>query len=73
MFGKVLWFDPLRGFGFIKTDSGETFFVHHSQVPGQPGRKTLEKFAPVEFEVGQFNGKTVALNVRPVARSNGAA
>jgi cold shock CspA family protein len=30
--GRVETFDPLRGFGFIKTDGGKSFHLHKSEV-----------------------------------------
>lgn len=30
--GKVKWYNEIKGFGFIKTDSGEDIFVHRSEL-----------------------------------------
>ncbi|MBT4648004.1 cold shock domain-containing protein [archaeon] len=33
MEGKVKWFNPQKGFGFIEGEDGSDYFVHHSQLP----------------------------------------
>ena len=30
--GTVKWFDPEKGWGFIRLDSGQEVFVHHSDI-----------------------------------------
>jgi CspA family cold shock protein len=64
--GKVKWFNPDKGYGFIEQESGEDLFVHFSEIQGE-GFKTLEEGAEVEFEetAGQ-NGRMQATNVRKV-------
>ena len=32
MEGEVKWFNTRKGFGFIKGDDGEDYFVHHSAL-----------------------------------------
>jgi len=48
--GKVKWFDPKKGFGFIQTDSGREVFVHFTAILGR-GYRTLNEAEEVEFEV----------------------
>jgi CspA family cold shock protein len=48
--GTVKWFDPEKGWGFIRLDSGQEIFVHHSDIQGE-GFRTLKDGEPVEFEV----------------------
>jgi len=33
MDGTVKWFNSRKGFGFIKGEDGEDYFVHHSALP----------------------------------------
>jgi CspA family cold shock protein len=64
--GKVKWFNPDKGYGFIEQESGEDLFVHFSEIQGE-GFKTLDEGQEVEFEetAGQ-NGRMQATNVRKV-------
>jgi CspA family cold shock protein len=48
--GKVLQFDPGRGYGFVAADDGgEDIFLHASVFDGDPGE--LVPGAPLEFQV----------------------
>lgn len=48
--GKVKWFNPEKGYGFIARDDGRDVFVHYSAMQME-GFKTLEEGQLVEFEV----------------------
>lgn len=64
--GKVKWFDPEKGYGFIEREGGPDLFVHWSAIDVD-GYKTLEDGAEVTFDVGEGNGgKPQAVHVRPV-------
>ena len=55
-----------RGFGFIKTKHGKSFFFHRSQLRGVDFN-SLREDQGVEFEVGQrFDGRPQAIRVRPI-------
>jgi cold shock protein len=64
--GKVKWFNPGKGYGFIEQEEGDDVFVHYSEIQAE-GFKTLAEGAEVEFEVvaGQ-DGRMQATNVRTV-------
>jgi cold shock protein len=47
--GRVKWFDPRKGYGFITADGGKELFVHHSAIEGQ-GFKSLEEGDRVSFD-----------------------
>lgn len=68
--GKVLWFNDLKGFGFIRPDDGsEDLFVHQSSIQAD-GYRSLVDGESVEFAVSQGNGgKTQAVDVTAVGGS----
>lgn len=50
MRGRVKWFNPKKGYGFITTDVGDDVFVHFSEIKCE-GFKTLKENAEVEFDL----------------------
>lgn len=64
--GKVKWFNPEKGYGFISQEDGEDLFVHFSEIQ-MDGFKTLDEGQAVTFEIttGQ-NGKLQASNVQKI-------
>jgi CspA family cold shock protein len=48
--GKVKWFNPEKGFGFIEREGGKDVFVHFSAI-NMDGYKSLEEGMEVNFEV----------------------
>ena len=61
--GKVKWFNPTKGYGFIKPDDGgEDLFVHHSSIQGD-GYKSLKEAQSVTFEVEDGEKGPQATNV----------
>jgi len=64
--GKVKWFKPDKGFGFITTAEYEKdIFVHFSSIIAD-GYKTLEEGQTVEFEVIEGDRGPQASNVKVV-------
>lgn len=66
-YGEVLWFDSMRGFGFIEWEKDgvkqQDMFVHFSDVTCD-GFKTLYKKQKVSFSLGTNNsGRPKAINV----------
>jgi CspA family cold shock protein len=64
--GKVKWFNPRKGYGFIGTADGRDVFVHYSSVTGD-GFKTLDEGDTVLFEIEEGEKGLRATNV--VAKS----
>ena len=64
--GEVKWFNPTKGFGFIKpSDGGQDIFVHISAVE-QAGLSGLNEGQRVNFDLEQDrrSGKTSATNLK---------
>lgn len=65
MQGKVKWFDPKKGYGFIESRDQGDIFVHYSGIVME-GFKTLAEGAEVTFDVTEDGGKPHAINVQVV-------
>jgi len=52
--GKVKWFDPKKGYGFIVGPDDQDVFVHYSQILGD-GFRSLKDGEEVEYEL--INGE----------------
>lgn len=65
--GHVKWFDPQKGYGFIKRDNGSDVFVHFSNINREP--QTLHEFDRVEFTLvpGEKGPEARNVNVRTEA------
>jgi CspA family cold shock protein len=60
--GKVKWFNPQKGYGFISTDDGQDIFVHFSNISSE-GFKSLREGAQVSFEIVEGDKGLRAENV----------
>ena len=61
--GKIKWFNPTKGYGFIENDAGgKDVFLHVSALE-QAGIDTLEEGEAVSFEIGDNRGKENAINI----------
>jgi CspA family cold shock protein len=51
--GQVLWFNDSKGYGFIKTETGHTAFVHYSAIQSRStdGFKSLFMGQRVELDL----------------------
>ncbi|HLP46657.1 MAG TPA: cold shock domain-containing protein [Candidatus Kapabacteria bacterium] len=59
--GKVKWFDPNQGYGFIEMADKKIIFVQHKDIQGS---KTLDEGQVVEFEIcSDPKGRPYAENV----------
>ena len=63
--GTVKWFNPTKGYGFIKPSTGgdKDVFVHISAVE-RAGLRTLNDGQEVEFELVTNRGRTSAENLK---------
>jgi len=62
--GKVKWFNPRKGYGFIATDDGRDIFVHYASISGD-GYRTLVEGDPVTFDIVEGEKGLRAENVVP--------
>lgn len=60
--GKVKWFDPERGYGFLASDEGGDVYVHVSALP--EGTTVIKPGTRVEFGVAAGRRGDQALSVR---------
>jgi len=48
--GKVKWFDPKKGYGFIIGDQGQDVFVHYTSIAGE-GFRALKDGETVSYDL----------------------
>ena len=61
MEGKIKWYNPIKGFGFIVGEDGKDIFVHQTDMPTDV---ELNEDDPVEYEVEQSERGPKAKNVK---------
>ena len=60
--GRVKWFDPRKGYGFLEREGEEDVFVHFSAIQME-GYKVLDDGERVEFDIVQGERGPQADNV----------
>lgn len=73
MNGKVKWFAPTKGYGFILGEDGKDYFCHYTEIQAK-GYKTLNREDEVTFEIvkgdrGESASKIVV--TKPAPRPSG--
>ena len=63
--GKIKWFNPTKGYGFIENEGSKDVFLHVSALE-EAGIKTLQEGEEIEFEIGENKGKENAINIKKV-------
>ena len=62
--GKIKWFNPAKGYGFIENGAGgKDVFLHVSALE-KAGIETLKEGEEIEFEIGENKGKENAINIK---------
>ncbi len=61
MNGKVKWYNPRKGFGFIESEEGNDIFVHRTSVPQGT---FLNEGDEVEFETEETDKGIKAINIK---------
>jgi CspA family cold shock protein len=70
--GRVKWFSPELGYGFILIDQDVEVFVHHSDIQSE-GFRMLHDGEEVEFELHNTQRGFQARNVRRLGIETNAA
>ena len=64
--GKIKWFNPTKGFGFIENNAGgKDIFLHVSALE-QAGIDTLTEGEAASFEIGDTRGRENAINITKI-------
>jgi CspA family cold shock protein len=62
--GKIKWFNPTKGFGFIETgEEGKDLFLHISALQ-EANIDQITEGEAVSYEVGENKGKPIAINIK---------
>ncbi len=71
--GKVKWFDPKKGYGFIIGEQGQDVFVHYTSISGE-GFRALKDGEQVDYDLIRGDKGFQARNVnRSTAAGQGEA
>ena len=65
--GKIKWFNPTKGYGFIENDAGGKDVFPHISALEEAGIDQLQEGEAVSFEIGENRGKENATNVKKVS------
>jgi CspA family cold shock protein len=68
--GRVKWFDPKKGYGFIIGPEGQDVFVHYSQIQAD-GFRTLKDGEWVHYELTRGEKGYQARQVLQVSEADG--
>ncbi len=64
--GKIKWFNPRKGYGFIQNEKeGKDIFLHVSALE-EAGIDTLQEGETVSYEIGENRGKDTAINIKKI-------
>ena len=64
--GKIKWFNPTKGYGFIENDAGGKDIFLHASALEQAGIDALEEGEAVSFEIGDNRGRENAINITKI-------
>jgi CspA family cold shock protein len=62
--GKVKWFNPTKGYGFIQPEEGGADIFVHITALQAAGLRNLEEGQMISYEVENNRGKNSAVNLK---------
>ena len=65
LLGKVHWFNPVKGYGFITTKHGDDIFVHYTAIKGE-GYRTVYDGQDVYYQIVRGKIGLEAKDVQPI-------
>jgi CspA family cold shock protein len=64
--GKIKWFNPTKGYGFIDTgEEGKDIFLHVSALQ-ESGIDQITEGEDVTYDIGENRGKPTAINIKKI-------
>ena len=69
MNGKIKWFNPTKGYGFIVVEGREDVFLHVSALE-KANISELTEGSDITFDIGENRGKETAINVTTSVKVN---
>ena len=63
--GKIKWFNPAKGYGFIEHEGNKDVFLHVSALE-EAGIDKLTEGEEIEFEIGDNKGRENAINIKKI-------
>ncbi|MCR0984748.1 cold-shock protein [Roseomonas populi] len=66
--GTVVWYQPHKGYGFIRPDDGGPDVMVHESVVEAAGRRDLKKGEEIEYEAAQLPKKPAPIVTRILSR-----
>ena len=67
--GKIKWFNPAKGYGFIESSELDGDVYLHISALQEAGIETITEGDTVTFEIGENRGKTTAVEIKRIANS----
>ena len=64
--GKIKWFDPKKGYGFISPDDGSKDAFLHISALEKAGISQLEVGQAVTYELAEQRGKQSATEIKTI-------
>ena len=64
--GKIKWFNPTKGYGFIDTgEEGKDIFLHVSALQ-ESGIDQITEGESISYDIGENRGKPTAVNIKKI-------